>query len=164
MLLRKEQIIVLSNYQTVFSMGTFKQEYTQLVDAIISYAIVMPPVKIEEDQQPPLYYYTDKAAWDTGAQFSFISPRLVESLGLKPFGKASFLGIGGDQTSDTYLVHIGLSDGKLITDLEVYCADIDDYDLLLGMDVINQTDFLITNADHKTTFQFRTPSLGGVEL
>ncbi len=27
-----------------------------------------------------------------------------------------------------------------------------------------QTDFLITNADGKTTFQFRTPSEGGVEL
>lgn len=143
-------------------MGTFKQEYTQLADAIISYAIVTPPIKIEEDQQPPLYYYTDKAAWDTGAQFSFISPRLVEALSLKPYGKAGFMGIGGNQMSDTYLVHVGLSDGKLITDLEVYCADIDDYDLLLGMDVINQTDFLITNADHKTTFQFRTPSLGGI--
>ena len=88
-------------------MGTFKQEYTELADAIISYAIVTPPIKIEEDKQPPFYYYTDKAAWDTGAQFSFISPRLVEALGLKPYGKASFMGVGGDQMSDTYLVHIG---------------------------------------------------------
>ena len=47
---------------------------------------------------------------------------------------------------------------------EVYCSDIDDYDVLLGMDIITQTDFLITNKDGKTTFQFRTPSEGGVEL
>jgi hypothetical protein len=32
------------------------------------------------------------------------------------------------------------------------------------MDIINQTDFLITNADGKTTFQFRAPSEGGIEL
>jgi len=32
------------------------------------------------------------------------------------------------------------------------------------MDVIVFGDFLITNADGKTTFQFRTPSEGGVEL
>ena len=43
-------------------------------------------------------------------------------------------------------------------------ADYAYYDLLIGMDIIAQTDFLITNADGKTTFQFRTPSEGGVEL
>ena len=32
------------------------------------------------------------------------------------------------------------------------------------MDIITETDFLITNKDAKTTFQFRTPSEGGVEL
>ena len=32
------------------------------------------------------------------------------------------------------------------------------------MDIISQTDFLITNADNKTIFQFRTPSEGGIEL
>ena len=30
--------------------------------------------------------------------------------------------------------------------------------------IITRTDFLITNKDGKTTFQFRTPSEGGVEL
>ena len=56
----------------------------------------------------------------------------------------------------------------------VYGADLDEYSMLIGMDVIRKTDFLITNADGKTTFQFfdersdkvdyRTPSEGGVEL
>jgi hypothetical protein len=32
------------------------------------------------------------------------------------------------------------------------------------MDIITETDFLITNADGKTTFQFRTPSEGGVVI
>jgi len=40
----------------------------------------------------------------------------------------------------------------------------EDIDVLIGMDVIVFGDFLITNADGKTTFQFRTPSEGGVEL
>ena len=145
-------------------MGKFKQEYTGSANAIVSHAIVMPPINMEDGQVPPLYYFTNNAAWDTGAQFSFISPRVVEGLGLKPYGKGAFMGIGGDQVSDTYLVHIGLSNGELITEHEVYCSDIDDYDLLLGMDIITQTDFLITNKDGKTTFQFRTPSEGGVEL
>ena len=39
-----------------------------------------------------------------------------------------------------------------------------EYAALIGMDIITRTDFLITNKDGKTTFQFRTPSEGGVEL
>lgn len=83
-------------------MSTFKKEYTALADAIITYAIVTPATKIEDNQPPSFYYYTENAAWDTGAQFSFISPRLVEALGLYPYRKASFMGIGGDQVADTY--------------------------------------------------------------
>lgn len=74
------------------------------------------------------------------------------------------MGIGGDQVSDAYLVYVGLSNGDLIGEVKVYCSDIDDYDILLGMDIITETDFLITNRDGKTTFQFRSPSEGGVKL
>ena len=74
------------------------------------------------------------------------------------------MGIGGDQVANTYLVHVALPDGKMIQDVEVYCSDIDDYDILLGMDIITETDFLLTNADGKTVFQFRTPAEGGLEL
>lgn len=101
---------------------------------------------------------------DTGAQVTIISPRLVESLGLLPCGQGQFMGIGGDQVSDAYLVYVGLSNGDLIGEVKVYCSEIDDYDILLGMDIITETDFLITNKDAKTTFQFRSPSEGGVKL
>ena len=74
------------------------------------------------------------------------------------------MGIGRDLVSNTYNVHIGLPNGLLLRDVNVYCSDIDDYDILIGMDIITETDFVITNADNKTTFQFRTPSEGGIEL
>jgi predicted aspartyl protease len=146
-------------------MGTYRQEYTVLANAIVTNAIVVPTdAEVRAGEQPSLYYYTDSAAWDTGAQFTLISPRVVEALGLKPSGKGHYMGIGGDQESDTFFVHIGLPNGQLKRYVNAYCADLDDYDILLGMDIITQTDFLITNADGKTTFQFRTPSEGGVEL
>ena len=44
------------------------------------------------------------------------------------------------------------------------CSDIEDYDMLIGMDIITLTDFCITNKDKKTKFAFRTPSEGGIEL
>ena len=146
-------------------MGTYRQEYTVLADAIVTNAIVVPmDAEVKVGEQPSRYYYTDNAAWDTGAQFTLISPRVVEALAIKPSGKGQYMGIGGDQESDTYLVHIGLPNGQLKRYVNAYCADLDDYDMLIGMDIITETDFLITNADGKTTFQFRTPSEGGVEL
>ena len=146
-------------------MGTYRQEYTVLANAIVTNAIVVPTdAEVRAGEQPSIYYYTDSAAWDTGAQFTLISPRVVEALGLNPSGKGQYMGIGGDQESDTFFVHIGLPNGQLKRYVNAYCADLDDYDVLLGMDIITQTDFLITNKDGKTIFQFRTPSEGGVEL
>ena len=145
-------------------MSSFRKEFDALAEAVITNALVMPAVELEEGKALPPYHYTDNACWNTGAQFTIISPRLVEALQLGPFGQGGVMGIGGDQVANTYLVHIALPDGKMIQDVEVYCSDIDDYDILLGMDIITETDFLLTNADGKTVFQFRTPSEGGMEL
>ena len=51
-------------------MSTFSKEYDGLADAIITNAIVMPAVELKEGEKFPSYYYTDNAAWDTGAQFT----------------------------------------------------------------------------------------------
>ena len=145
-------------------MSTFKKEFDSLADAILTNAIVMEASKIKDGQSLPPFVYTDNAAWDTGAQFTFISPRLVETLHLQPYKRGQIMGIGGDQTVNIYLVHIGLPNGQMIYKSEVYCSDIDDYDLLIGMDIIGLTDFLITNSNNHTTFQFRIPSTGNISL
>lgn len=145
-------------------MNVFVKEYDRRADAIVTNAIVMPAGEVREDRPLPPYAYTENAAWDTGAQVTIISPRLVECLGLLPCGKGQFMGIGGDRETDAYMVYVGLSNGDLIGEIKVYCSDLDDYDILIGMDIITETDFLITNKDGKTTFQFRSPSEGGVEL
>ena len=145
-------------------MNVFVKEYDRKADAIVTNAILMPAGEVREDRPLPPYVYTENAAWDTGAQVTIISPRLVETLGLLPCGQGQFMGIGGDQVSDAYLVYVGLSNGDLIGEVKVYCSEIDDYDILLGMDIITETDFLITNKDARTTFQFRSPSEDGVEL
>lgn len=145
-------------------MRSFKQEYNCQAEAIITEAVVLPVVEIKSGMAIPPHFRTDNAAWDTGAQYTFISPRIVDALQLKPYGKGQFMGIGGDQESDTYIVCIALPNGRIIQNIEVYCTDIDDYDLLIGMDIISLTDFVITNKNNKTIFQFRSPSEGGIEL
>lgn len=66
--------------------------------------------------------------------------------------------------SFNFLVHIQLSTGDFVTDVEVMENDYYDYDVIIGTDVIMFGDFLISNAEEKTTFQFRTPSEGGIDL
>lgn len=145
-------------------MSSFKKEYNSPADAIVTNAVVLDAAIAVDGKHIPPYYYTDNAAWDTGAQFSFISPRIVKGLGLTPCGIGQYMGIGGDQESNLYKVHIALPNGEIVRNLKVFCTDLDDYDILLSMDIIRLTDFLITNKDGKTTFQFRTPAEGGVEL
>ena len=56
------------------------------------------------------------------------------------------------------MVHIGLPTGDIITDVVVTEIDSEDYDMVIGMDVISKGDFAITNKNEKTTFSFRIPS------
>lgn len=104
------------------------------------------------------------AVWDTGAQFTVISPRLVDKMQLKPRSEGEIVGIGGDHTAKTYMIHLGLPSGDLVQDVEVYCSDIDDYDVLIGMDIIGLTDFSHTNGDGKTIFAYRIPSEGNTDF
>ena len=46
-------------------MGTYRQEYTVLANAIVTNAIVVPTdAEVRAGEQPSIYYYTDSAAWD----------------------------------------------------------------------------------------------------
>ena len=109
-------------------------------------------------------FHTERAMWDTGADTTIISSRIVKELKLLPYKQGGIAGIGGATGSNVYLVHVLVPTGDFVTYVEVMESDFEDIDVLIGMDVIVFGDFLLTNADNKTTFQFRTPSTGGIEL
>ena len=120
----------------------FKKEYECEAKAIITDAFIFTDFKPGE--LPDLKFFTHVAAWDTGAEHTSISMEVVKALQLQPVGYDTIAVFGGDKI--------------------VYGADLDEYSMLNGMDIITRTDFLITNKDGKTTFQFRTPSEGGITL
>ena len=137
-------------------MATFKKEYPDLVESVTTECDIYS----SEGQR----FHTDNAIWDTGADTTIISSRIVKKLQLKPLRQGLITGIGGDSNSNAYLVHIQVPTGDFVTDVEVMENDYYDYDVIIGTDVIMFGDFLITNANDKTTFQFRTPSEGGTDL
>ncbi len=99
-----------------------------------------------------------------GSRYYHYSSRIVNELKLHPYKQGGIAGIGGATGSNVYLVHVLVPTGDFVTSVEVMESDFEDIDVLIGMDVIIFGDFLITNKDGKTIFQFRTPSEGGLEL
>lgn len=138
------------------TMATYKKEYSYLVEDIVTECDIY-----SADGHK---FHTERAMWDTGADTTIISSRIVNELKLQPYKQGGIAGIGGATGSNVYLVHVLVPTGDFVTSVEVMESDFEDIDVLIGMDVIIFGDFLITNKDGKTIFQFRTPSEGGLEL
>lgn len=104
---------------------------------------------------------TIQAIWDTGATNTVISRNLVGQLGLIPTGINTAHDANNSYQTSTYLVDIGLPNGILISDVQVTeAANLGNYDLLIGMDIITLGDFAVTNGVSNTWFSFRIPPDG----
>lgn len=99
------------------------------------------------------------AIWDTGATASAISRSVVEFLGLSPTGNKELISsANGIYESDTYLVDLYLSEDIVFKDLLVTEIPKDSRLLVIvGLDVILQSDFLIESTDDSFTFEFSYP-------
>lgn len=98
------------------------------------------------------------AIWDTGATNTVITRKVVDELGLKPIGIAQVSTAGGIRQCEVYLVSVFLPNRVVIAILRVTEGNITGSDVLIGMDVISNGDFAVTNYQGKTTFSFRIPS------
>lgn len=99
------------------------------------------------------------ALWDTGATLCCVSEDVVNQLSLIATGKARMsTPSNADKLVDTYLVNLLLPNDILIKDVRVAYSEIgaQGIGLLVGMDIISQGDFLITN-NKETVFSFRMP-------
>lgn len=105
-----------------------------------------------------------KAVWDTGATKTCISPSVAKSLGVSPLGKATISTASEKIVEcDTYCVDIILPNKVNAANFVVVESNLTDCDLLIGMDIIQQGDFAISNYDGKTQFSFRTPAKAHVD-
>ena len=101
-----------------------------------------------------------KALWDTGASRSLIREEVASQLNLQSVSKI-ILSTPSDKNfpSNVYLVNLYLPNQTRFRDLQVAEGVLKNYDMLIGMDVINCGDFIVSNFDMKTTFTFRMPSM-----
>lgn len=101
-----------------------------------------------------------RALWDTGATCSLIKREVALKLNLRPVSK-TFISTPSDKNtqSNVYLINLSLPNGTMFPNLQVAEGELNNCEMLIGMDVINHGDFIVSNYDGKTVFTFRMPSL-----
>ncbi len=97
--------------------------------------------------------------WDTGASASMITSRVAAELGLVPFGMEKSYHAQGVALTNTYMVNIILLNGIQVYNVKVSEGKLPQgIDMLIGMDIINLGDFVITHRNGGTIFSFQIPS------
>lgn len=139
-------------------MGAFTRRFPSVVDEVVTECFIYSPTDIHGGNN--LRRLTlRRSLWDTGASSSMISKTAVETLGLVPIGKSEIAGVNdGVELKSTYLIHVGLPSGDVVTNVLASEFDGEDYDFIIGMDIIQIGDLAVTNEKETTTFSYRIPS------
>lgn len=104
------------------------------------------------------------AVWDTGAMKTTISKVLANELGLVPLMYVRVKTPSGRSVVPCYIVDIVLPNDIPIPRLLVLQGLLEDFDVLIGMDIISRGDFSVTNWNSQTVFSFRTPSVSTIDF
>ena len=135
-------------------MSAFSTSYSGIVRALVSEIGIVTGVSAAATEVVKC-----KALWDTGAVYSVISRQFAMKLGLTSFDSGRAYTAQGSYDTSVYLLDILLPNKMIVKDLRVSDGEFQDFDFLLGMDVISLGDLTITNKD-ATRFAFRIPSEG----
>lgn len=108
------------------------------------------------------------ALWDTGATDCAITESLVQHLSLPIFSKAKVIGVHGVQIVNMHYVEFKLDNENIKLKTTVTsCNELSEdgsIGFLIGMNLITQGDFLISNYNGETVMSFRIPSKETLDL
>ena len=103
---------------------------------------------------------------DTGATISCISKDVVKTLKLQPIGVDRGSTPSGTAIVNKYLIDISFKKNMIFKNIFVLESEIGNQgiDLLVGMDILNKNDIMISNYDNHTQFSLRYPVNGNLEF
>ena len=132
-------------------------------------SVLTSAVRIQEAFDPKVSQPTEPtkeyiAIWDTGATKTAITNKLAQECGLKPTGMCKVGTALGEKDACTYLVSVYLPNKVCIPQLRVTEVNISGADVLVGMDIIANGDFAVTNHKGKTNMSFRMPSVECIDF
>ena len=104
-----------------------------------------------------------EALWDVGATITFIKPKIRNQPKQRMFRTGSFIsvaGVGGLVKADFTVLSVFLASNFAIEYCPAYVVDFPvNFDMVIGMDIINMGDFSVCNTENKTSFSFVIPPL-----
>jgi len=130
-------------------------------DILISEAFTTAADKINPKDYNAKRY---KAIWDTGATGTVITQKVKNECNLKPIGVVNVATTKGILTTNSFLFNVWLPNRVMAPNVEGCLAEIEGADVLIGMNIISQGDFVVTNKDGKTVFSFRLPSVECIDF
>ena len=107
-----------------------------------------------------------KLFWDTGATATMITMHVAESLDLPVRGFTDVVGVHGSANRPIFLITLILAEGLIFEEFKVIGAISlpDEHEAILGMDIITQLDFAVTNFGGSTTHSIRYPSMQEIDF
>ena len=137
--------------------SAFTVKYDKIVrelkhDVLISEACLEP---LDGQSVKTIKY---NAIWDTGASRTAISVRVVNDLDLIFVNEIDIQTANGLRKAKTYLVNIYLPNHVVVPGLEVTDCDFKNCDVLVGMDIIGNGDFSVTQKNGRSVMTFQMPS------
>lgn len=111
---------------------------------------------------PPLVEFD--AIWDTGASASMISQSVVQKCSLQPTGQINVQTANGQMICNTYLICIKLPNEVGFQAVRVTEGKLHGTDMLIGMDLIGEGDFAISNFQGATVLTYRYPSVAKTDF
>ena len=149
------------------SARSFTLPFNGISNVLTSICIVRPAFNPSRYPNPSMFPQGKKfvALWDTGATNSVITKKVADELGLQIVSYATVNHAGG-KSSDVpvYRVNIELPNNVGFVAIPVSEGILAGADVLIGMDIINQGDFAVSNFNGHTTFSFRVPSTEEADL
>jgi hypothetical protein len=125
---------------------------------------IVLPVVINQSESLCQKFGLDKieadvyALLDTGATNTSISDTLAANLGLKPVGRYKVEAAGGIHMAAAYSIDVLLRNMVSFTNIRAAAfVKNDQFDIIIGMDIITLGDLAITNANNRTVVSFRVP-------
>lgn len=143
---------------------SFEVTYDRIINVLTTYVLIAQAFDPEKtNPHPSLKEY--KAIWDTGATNSVISQKVVDGCELKPIGMTQVQTAERLITSGVFLVNIMLPHKVGIPHIRVTKGHLgEEFDVLIGMDIIGRGDFAVYPKNGQTIFSFRLPAAGNLNF
>lgn len=116
------------------------------------------PVSIDSFKKGRRVNIDSMALVDTGATGSCISQRFAAGAQLKAFKRSKIRGFHGISLVPVYSVDVLLPNGIIFTNMDVAeFQSNNDFDFIIGMNILRMGDMALTNAHGEMVFSFRIP-------